>query len=84
MWEFLAQEPRWLIIVGLGLDLVGGVLVAGTAWLRLQIDDRWDSLGAELKRPLRIRRALVASGGLLLAVGFGLQMYGTWLQMRPA
>jgi hypothetical protein len=82
MWELLAQEPRWLIIIGLGLDLVGGVLVAGTAWFRLEVAIPYGGPGSEAAGPLRWRRTFVAIGGTLLAVGFGLQMHGTWLQMQ--
>jgi len=84
MWELLAQEPRWLTIVGLGLDLVGGVLVAGTAWFRLKVSVAYGGPGMEPAGSLRWRRGFVVVGGVALAAGFALQMYGTWLQISPA
>ena len=84
MWELLAQEPRWLIIVGLGFDLVGGVLVAWTAWFRMQVAVAFGGPGVEAAGPLRWRRAFVVLGGALLSLGFLLQMGGTWLQVPPA
>ena len=67
-------------IVGLGLDIVGALLIAFTAWLRISMNMTWDDPN-EPKEGLRVRRRLVILGGLLLTVGFGLQIWGTWLQM---
>ncbi len=38
IWEQLFLEPRWLTIFGLFMDLIGGTLIALTAWFRLRLD----------------------------------------------
>ena len=81
MWEAAVLEPKWLIIVGLGLDFIGAVLVAWAVWLRVKTSREWATVVEESPHALRQRRTLVLLGGSLLAGGFGLQMYGTWLQV---
>ena len=78
MLEQLLAEPRWLAIVGLGLDLVGAILVAGTAWFRVATISAYGGPGGEPEEMLKKRRWFVLIGGFLLASGFALQMYGTW------
>lgn len=81
LWDTAMAEPRWWTIVGLGLDLVGGVLVAATAWYRIQMINTWKDGDKEPLRALWWRRGAVLSGGLFLSGGFALQMYATWLQV---
>ncbi len=94
VWCIAMSEPRWFVIVGLSSDVVGGVLIAATAWLRLSIPGTivsslagvpgaggWANPSEERSGPLWRRRVLVLVGGGLLAGGFGLQIYGSWLQM---
>ena len=88
VWEQVFIEPRWLIIFGLFMDLIGGTLIAATAWFRLKlaVDPLALQMGitgsAEESGPaLKWRRCAVVAGGILLGLGFGLQMYATWLQI---
>ena len=32
IWDLVMAEPKYLAIIGLSFDLIGGVLVALTAW----------------------------------------------------
>ena len=82
-------EPRQLANVGLFLDMIGAVLVAATAWLRLKTPGRTgvdvDGFtyvpGAdEAPRPLWVRRGFVVLGGLLLVIGFAFQIRANDLQ----
>ena len=75
-------------MTGLALDLVGGALIALTAWFRVKVSV--SPLGAQVgvsedaSEPafgLRWRRRTVVTGGVLLSAGFALQMYATWLQI---
>ncbi len=75
------QEPRWLTITGLSFDIVGGVLVAAVAWVRVSVRLVYGGPGVEPDSPLRWRRAFILLGGALLSVGFGLQIWATVLQM---
>lgn len=77
-------QPRWFTVAGLYLDLVGGVLIAATAWLRMSVFVGYGGPGSEYPGPLWWRRMLVLLGGLLLTAGFGLQIYGTQLQIALA
>lgn len=89
--ELFGSEPRWWAIVGLSLDLVGGSLVAWTAWLRLKFPGKTGvGVGGGLtytpaieEEPdtLRRRRIAVAVGGSLLGAGFTLQILSNWLQI---
>ena len=68
---------------------IGGDEVEGSWWrdslpIRRFMKDQAIPAGAEPAGPLRLRRAFVAVGGVLLAVGFAVQMCGTWLQIPPA
>ncbi len=93
MWHQVLAEPRWLIIAGLGLDMVGGVLVALTAWSRVRVSISPISApmggapmgvigtGSEPGSGLKWRRRSVVAGAALLALGFAMQIWGTWLQM---
>ncbi len=81
MLQQVMAEPRWLTIAGLGLDVIGGVLVAATAWARIQMIGTWDEGDLEPLRTMRGRRNMVLAGGILLSAGFALQMYATWMQM---
>ncbi len=88
IWEQVFIEPRWLTIFGLFMDLIGGVLIAFTAWfrLRLAVDPLAFQMGVtgsaeESERTLRWRRCAVVGGGTLLSAGFALQMVSTWLQI---
>ena len=87
-------EPRQLANVGLVLDMIGAVLVAFTAWLRLKIPGRagtnvkgiteeitWVPPADEPLRPLRVRRSFVILGGALLVIGFYFQIHANQLQM---
>ncbi len=74
--------------IGLALDLVGGALIALTAWFRLKVSV--SPLGAQIgvsedaSEPtsgLRWRRRIVVIGGILLSAGFALQMVSTRLQI---
>ena len=71
LWQQLIAEPRWLTIIGLALDLVGGALIALTAWFRLKVSV--SPLGAQIgvsedaSEPtsgLRWRRRIVVIGGI--------------------
>ena len=88
IWEQLFLEPRWLTILGLFMDLIGGTLIAITAWFRLRftvdplaIQSGVTGSADESERALKWRRRAVVAGGILLGLGFGLQMYATWLQI---
>ena len=81
MWEVLIAEPRWLAIMGLGMDLAGGALVATTAWFRIKTASTYGGPGGEPEEVLRLRRSFVYVGGSLLTLGFGLQIWATWLQI---
>ncbi len=88
VWEQVVAEPKWLAIFGLFLDLIGGVLIAATAWFRLTlavdplaIQSGVTGSAEESKRILRWRRCAVVGGGTLLSAGFALQMVSTRLQI---
>ena len=88
IWEQLILEPRWLTMSGLGMDLIGGTLIAVTALFRLSlfvdplaIQEGVTGSAEESEGALKWRRCAVYAGGTLLALGFGLQMYATWLQI---
>ncbi len=91
IWEQLFLEPRWLTMIGLAMDLIGGTLIAFTAWFRLSLfvvplPIESSVLGVtgiagESEEALKWRRCAVFAGGILLGLGFGLQMYATWLQI---
>ena len=91
IWEQLLLEPRSLTIVGLAMDLIGGTLIAFTAWFRLSfvvvpLPTGSGVLGVtgiaqEPGGALKWRRVAVVVGVLLLGLGFGLQMFATWLQI---
>ncbi len=83
-------EPRQLANVGLVLDMIGAVMVAFTAWLRLKIPSRsgvdvggipYVPATDEDPRPLWVRRGFVVVGGALLVIGFYFQIYANQLQM---
>ncbi len=83
-------EPRQIANVGLFLDIIGAGLVAVTALWRLKTPSMSgvDFGGIihvpatdEDPRQLRVRRRLVAAGGVLLAIGFAFQIYANHLQM---
>ncbi len=84
IWEL---EPRWLTMFGLGMDLIGGSLIATTAWFRLSLfvvavaHPEVTGSAHEPEGALKWRRRAVVLGGILLGLGFGLQMYATWLQI---
>ena len=94
VWRIVNAEPKWLMIVGLYLDLFGGILIAFTAWFRLSIPGVTGmNMGTgmiatgdieEPSGPLRWRRRLVIFGGALLAGGFLLQIIANHLQMALA
>lgn len=84
LWSAVQAEPRWLAIIGLGIDAVGGVMVALVAWMRVTVGVYWGGPGQEPSGALRRRRAVVVVGGSLLALGFGLQMWATYLQIPGA
>ena len=88
IWEQLFLEPRWLTMFGLFMDLIGGTLIAVTAWFRLilfvsplAIQEGVTGTAIEPEGALKWRRRAVVAGGTLLGLGFGLQMYATWLQI---
>ncbi len=76
---------------GLFMDLIGGTLIAVTAWFRLSlfvvplpIESGVSGVTGSAFEPggaLKWRRGAVVAGGILLGLGFGLQMYATWLQI---
>ena len=92
VWCIAMSEPRWFVIVGLSFDVFGGVLIAATALLRVSIPGTsvfpvsggpQGVAGFAIPReepsgPLWWRRGFVLTGGGLLAVGFILQIVGTW------
>ena len=70
--------------------MIGAVLIALTAWLRLKIPGKagMDMGGIiaipdneEASRPMWVRRLLVIVGGVLLVVGFYFQIHANQLQM---
>ncbi len=74
--------------MGLSLDVIGGVLIALTAWFRIQVSV--SPLGAQVgvsedafepTSGLKWRRRAVVFGGFFLTIGFGLQIWGNWLQL---
>ncbi len=91
IWEQLFLEPRLMTIFGLSMDLIGGTLIAVTAWFRLSlfvvplpIESGVSGVTGSAFEPegaLKWRRCAVVAGGILLGLGFGLQMYATWLQI---
>ncbi len=90
LWAEMMAEPRWLAIVGLFLDMIGAVLVAGTAWFRMTTYLPYAGRATDAAKagpvteeygPLWRRRGFVIVGGLLLVIGFGLQIWATRLQM---
>ncbi len=91
IWEQLFLEPRLLTIIGLAMDLIGGTLIAVTAWFRLSlfvvplpIESGVSGVtgsGVEPEGALKWRRCVVAAGGILLGLGVALQIYATWLQI---
>ena len=91
IWEELLLEPRWLTLVGLCMDLFGGSLIAYTAWFRLSlfvvplpIESRVSGVTGSAHEPeggLKWRRHAVVWGGILLGLGFVLQICATWLQI---
>ncbi len=83
VWEQVFIEPKWLTIFGLFMDLIGGVLIAGTAWFRVQVAMVYGGPGSEPSQTLWWRRSTVLAGGSLLAAGFALQMFAAWLQIIP-
>ena len=84
-------EPRGLANAGLVLDMIGAVLIAATAWMRLKIPGKagvtmaggitFTGANKEVRRTLWWRRALVVIGGILLVVGFYFQIHANQLQM---
>ena len=81
IWDLVMAEPKYLAIIGLGFDLVGGVLVAMTAWFRVQLSVAFGGPATESARELWWRRSAVVTGGFFLSTGFGLQIVATWLQI---
>ena len=81
LWAALMAEPKWWAIIGLGLDLVGGVLVAFTAWFRVSVEVPWSSDGVEPAESLKVRQRMVLSGAGALSAGFGIQIWSTALQI---
>ena len=88
IWEQVFIEPRWLTIIGLFMDLIGGGLVAFTAWFRLSlavdplaIQSGVTGSAEESDWALKWRRRAVVAGGSLLVAGFALQMIATWWQI---
>ncbi len=81
LWEQVFIEPRWLTIFGLFMDLIGGVLIAFTAWFRVQVAVAYGGPGREPKQALWWRRSAVLLGGTLLSAGFALQIVSTRLQI---
>ncbi len=87
-WYQVLAEPKLLIIVGLGLDVIGAWMVALTAWSRVHVHVSpvgavigVTGYGSEPASGLKWRRRGVVAGGALLMLGFGCQIWGTWLQM---
>lgn len=87
LWAAVLAEPRWLVIIGLGFDAIGAVLVAITAWLRISaVAYLGDGAGPNVhEEPAGLvkRRWLVFGGASLLVFGFSLQGIAAWLQMGP-
>ncbi len=75
----LLAEPKWFSVVGLAFDIVAIILLA---W-ELLIVSKFTPGGRDQMPPpstwqrLRQQKMTVACV-LLLAVGFALQIYGTW------
>ena len=73
------------------MDLIGGTLIAVTAWFRLSLIvvplpiesgvPGVTGIAQEPEGPLKWRRHAVYAGGTLLGLGFGLQIFATWLQI---
>ena len=81
----MLAEPRWLIIIGLGLDIAGAVLIAITALSRVKSDLYFGPGGGqEQDRPLARRRWMVGIGGFLLVGGFAMQGVATAMQISQA
>ena len=81
LWAVTMAEPKWWAIIGLGLDLIGGVLVALTAWMRVKVAVAYGGPGEEPLSTLRKRKWTVGFGAVFLTVGFLLQMWSTRLQI---
>jgi hypothetical protein len=81
-WAIMQAEPRWMAILGLALDLAGGVLVAAVAWMRVTAVVYYGGPATEPAGPLWWRRGFVVLGGFLLAAGFALQMWATYRQIE--
>lgn len=81
LWATMLAEPRWLVIVGLGFDAIGAVLVAWIAWARIAMPTTIDEIAPPGDPTLRLRCRMVVCGGALLVTGFGLQAIAAMMQM---
>ena len=74
-------EPRLLANTGLWMDMVCGIMIAATAWMRMKAFVGWGGPAVEDKKLLWVRRIGVILGAVLLAVGFYFQIHANKLQM---
>lgn len=86
------MDPTWIIIIGLGFDIVGAIFIISP--LLTLVKRTWGNLNPE-KESLRddmlgqfwgdkrIQR-LAWIGIVLLSMGFGLQMVGNYFQNPPS
>jgi len=80
--EFVAMDRAWLVIVGLGLDMLGAAIVVSDLFIATKPTPLTADL-THLQQSWRDRlrkRWLGALGLLFLLLGFALQMFGQWPQ----
>jgi len=88
-------HPTWFIVVGLGFDIVGAGLIVSPLmnYMRKRVfkDEKGHKIidyepkqfvTDDYEKDHRIQTR-VTIGFILLAVGFGLQMIGNWIQNPP-
>lgn len=80
MFMSLLAEPAWFSVVGLAIDIVAVILLAWDLLIKKSISPRRDGDGdvasSAWRRFLEARTTVFCV--LLLVIGFGLQMYGSW------
>jgi len=85
------SEATWLIVIGLGFDIIGAIFIVGPllnlvnrTWGRMNPEK--ELLGNDMKGMFRDDKRiqkLAWIGIILLSIGFAMQILGNWLQNPP-
>ena len=82
MVSSLQLEPAWFSVVGLAIDIIAIILLAWELLIRRSTSlrptgDLDDPTVSRVRKRIREEKMTVLCV-LLLVIGFGLQMYGSW------